>query len=941
MSLRAWLRQLQLRWSPQRRSRRPASTPVRHTARPGVEWLEDRINPASLPTPTQVIQVGPSVYGTAPNGEIGLIQAIIEADSIRGDPTSATSAANGAVLELTPGYNYVLTNALNPQTIGQGASAFGSPSSFSLSPSLTEENWYGPNGLPVIDNNIVIVGNGATIERSSNTSNNFRLLYVSGGAEIPGTAQGGGPELPAGQLTVSNLTLANGLAQGGNGGSGGGGGLGAGGAIFNQGILDISGVTFMNDSAVGGNGGSGANGDDGGGGGMGSNGSNGTGGFFGTGSGGTGGGFGGDFLYNTSVTFGGNGGLGNGKGGSGGGGFLLGSNGATAGPGAGGGKGALGGAGGGGLSGNGAAGGDGGGGGAYASGSGGGGAGGNFGYGGGGGFIYWTSNGSGSIKIYDGGGGGGGGVGGGGGGSGGSDPKGSAGAGGGGFGGGGGAFLGEGGFGGGGGAGASSNFGGGNGGNGGGGGAGLGGAIFNMGDYTYNSSGTTPIADGVLNITDSTFTADSATGGNGGAGGTGVGSVSGSGGQGDGGAIFNLDGNLTLVNDTLAFNSATGGAPGSGKGGITGAASGTDVYNLAAGNFINNGVPLDSAPPPGTTYGGYLYLYNDILAEPATATSDLYSGSNFTDVTAAYVYGSTNLIQSYSNNGLTDLGPNVITSAVNPNLLPLADNGGPTETIGFTTSSAAYGAGSTSVPGLPSTDQRGFPRVVDGQVDLGAFEVQVPYMGVATVSVNYDPSPQVVTLSTSVLAPDGTPINQGQVTFFAAGEGITVPVSNGSASAQIALPGGLPPGSYPIVASFTDNSGDWRSGSSVGILQLLAGPTTITVTSITDTYTWNAQVETVTGTVTTNGQPVPEGTVIVSDGGQTQTVGVNGGGFRAVFNFPLFGEFPQSHGIGVTYGDPGGLYGGSSNGGTAPNTTIEWFYQFLLDALILQTYFGI
>ena len=69
---------------------------------------------------------------------------------------------------------------------------------------------------------------------------------------------------------------------------------------------------------------------------------------------------------------------------------------------------------------------------------------------------------------------------------------------------------------------------------------------------------------------------------------------------------------------------------------------------------------------------------------------------------------------------------------VDPLLGPLADNGGPTQTMALLAGSPAIDKGdNTLVPidpstGLPfTTDQRGFTRVVNGTVDIGAFEDQV------------------------------------------------------------------------------------------------------------------------------------------------------------------------------------------------------------------------
>ena len=105
--------------------------------------------------------------------------------------------------------------------------------------------WFGPNAFPAISSAIVINGNGATISRASG-SPKFRFFYVSGGFTT----------LPAGSLTLNNLTLSGGLAQGGTGGadgnSTGGGGAGLGGAIYNQGVTSLENATLTGNTAQGG-----------------------------------------------------------------------------------------------------------------------------------------------------------------------------------------------------------------------------------------------------------------------------------------------------------------------------------------------------------------------------------------------------------------------------------------------------------------------------------------------------------------------------------------------------------------------------------------------------------------------------------------------------------------------------------------------------------------
>lgn len=121
-------------------------------------------------------------------------------------------------------------------------SGSGAPYTVVLAPATTyilgqvDNYWFGPDGLPPISDDVTIDGNGATIERASTCGTPaFRFFYVSGG--ISG--------IPAGSLTRQDLTLSNGLAQGGStNNGGGGGGAGLGGAVFDQGTLALARVTL-------------------------------------------------------------------------------------------------------------------------------------------------------------------------------------------------------------------------------------------------------------------------------------------------------------------------------------------------------------------------------------------------------------------------------------------------------------------------------------------------------------------------------------------------------------------------------------------------------------------------------------------------------------------------------------------------------------------------
>ncbi len=587
---------------------------------------------------------------------------------------------------------------------------------------LTTPNnyWYGPTGLPPITSTIIINGNGATILRSGASS--FRLFYV------------GGINVPTGMLMLQNLTLKNGLAQGGSTtAGGGGGGLGAGGAIYNQGYLQLDSVTIVSNTARGGasstsvgggGGGMGANGDSsgyGGGGGFNPNypPASGNGGGFlsaaegGVGSGGAGG----------VSTIGGDGGAGSSRGGGGGGFTTDGAAGSVSGNG---GDGGGGGSGGSGISGGGNGG--------AAAGTNGNGSAGGGAFGGGGGMGTGTeSNG-----------GGGGGVGGGGGAGRGSNMSGNAGGGGGGgFGGGGSSTFnyfggtcngGAGGFGGGGGGaggngpsggycsgtGGAGGFGGGSGVvNAGGGGAGMGGAIFNHG--------------GVMTVTNSTLVSNTAQGGNNG------GSTS-TGGSGLGGAIFNLDGQVMLSNSTLANNSVIAGTGG------TPSKQGGALYNRQ-----QNGT-------------AQFRLSHTILAN-SVGDNDCYL-SNYGG-TSSVTSNGYNLVRAIGNCTFSASGD--ITNT-DPSLGPLQDNGGPTWTHALLVGSLAMDAGNPAFAGPPTTDQRGYPRIVNGQVDIGAYEYSLPTTTTITSDIP-DPSNlnQVVAVTVSVTSTVGIPTGVISVTIIGGG----------------------------------------------------------------------------------------------------------------------------------------------------------------------------
>src|SRR5262249_11131804 len=83
---------------------------------------------------------------------------------------------------------------------------------------------------------------------------------------------------------------------------------------------------------------------------------------------------------------------------------------------------------------------------------------------------------------------------------------------------------------------------------------------------------------------------------------------------------------------------------------------------------------------------------------------------------------------------------------VNPMLAPLADNGGPTQTMKLLPGSPCINAGDPNAP-ASDFDQRGpgFPRVAGGNIDIGAYEASnaTPAGSSAPLTVTEDGSGMV------------------------------------------------------------------------------------------------------------------------------------------------------------------------------------------------------
>jgi hypothetical protein len=204
-----------------------------------------------------------------------------------------------------------------------------------------------------------------------------------------------------------------------------------------------------------------------------------------------------------------------------------------------------------------------------------------------------------------------------------------------------------------------------------------------------------------------------------------------------GGAIFQNEGTATLTQCTLSGNTAPGGGGAIASLGSMELTSCTFHGNSAVSGgalFARGSVTLTHCTLAGNTamYGGAiqndgissLTLTNCIVAENTAS----YRSADIENAGTLATTG-INLIGDLSGYGLT-AGPTILTG--DPLLRPLANNGGPTQTMALRPGSPAIDA-ATAISGL-TTDQRGFPRKVDGDgdsdgfgffstTDLGAFEL--------------------------------------------------------------------------------------------------------------------------------------------------------------------------------------------------------------------------
>jgi hypothetical protein len=194
--------------------------------------------------------------------------------------------------------------------------------------------------------------------------------------------------------------------------------------------------------------------------------------------------------------------------------------------------------------------------------------------------------------------------------------------------------------------------------------------------------------------------------------------------NGGGGGGIQLGSNATVTNCTISDNTDTTGR----GGGIELYTHDNDVVTIRdstiSGNTSGAGGGIDNyiLPNPhggANYYGGTCNIANTVIAGNSSAVdpdaAGIFASAGFNLV--GKVGGST----GWKSTDLTG----TIAAPLNAALSPLANHGGPTLTMLPLVGSPLINHGSNAlIPAGITSDQRGFPRIVNSKVDIGAVEVR-------------------------------------------------------------------------------------------------------------------------------------------------------------------------------------------------------------------------
>jgi hypothetical protein len=385
-------------------------------------------------------------------------------------------------------------------------------------------------------------------------------------------------------------------------------------------------------------------------------------------------------------------------------------------------------------------------------------------------------------------------------------------------------------------------------------------------------------------------------------------------------AIYNST-NSQQVKVTASLSSLTGGTVNEGKVTFT-------VGNLAAvsGNVNSSGVATATLTVPAGFAAG---TYN--LTATYADTTNNYGTSNGTGKLtinpANTQVGTSNVTATFSSNNQTlTLTANLTSSSGG-----IVNEGNVTFTVGKlpAVTAAVNSAGVATVTyTLPASFAAGTYNVTAAYADTfnannainfaassGSANLTVGAavtgVAVSNVATSFNSSARQVLLTATVTSPNGGTVNEGIVTFTAAGVTTTGSVNNqGVAQAFLTLPAGLPAGTtYSISASYADskntnNTVNFTGSNGSGTLSVNTAATQVGVFNLSTTFSTGPQAMTVTAVISSaQGGTVNEGTVTFTVAGQTLHANVSGGVASAVLTLPA-NFAAAAYAINANYIDP-------------------------------------
>lgn len=228
--------------------------------------------------------------------------------------------------------------------------------------------------------------------------------------------------------------------------------------------------------------------------------------------------------------------------------------------------------------------------------------------------------------------------------------------------------------------------------------------------------------------------------------------------QAEGGGLFSV-GSLAIINSTVSGNRAIGTHDGEGFGYGGGIHSRYGTMMTLSGSTVSNNFASNSG---GGIYGfgsithstisgnrvqafggsgGGIYIINGFVTIGHTILRTGTAGANIVGTVTSLGY---NLSNDNGGGSLTGPGDQINTDPV---LGPLGNNGGPTLTHAPLNGSPAIDAGNPTFTPPPYEDQRGFPRVHNGRVDIGSLELQPTPSPTPTPTPSGSPCGYIVHLS--------------------------------------------------------------------------------------------------------------------------------------------------------------------------------------------------